>query len=109
MNKENFAVAVVNLVSKSKWAGVPHVNEFKSEKIKEVIPCTRRGKKFFSWETGEEVKLNDNSQIWPILVGTMFRLKDGREVLLNRKISGEVFFDTETPFNPASMVLREAK
>lgn len=102
-------LVVINLVKNPIWTRFPNVNEFNSKQIKEVIPCTKRGEKFFSWETGEEVKLNDNSQIWPLLVGTMFRLKNGENVLLNRKCNGKVFLDRKTPFNPSTMVLREAK
>ena len=108
MKTKNFVV-VVNLVENIKWSRMPHAGEYDSPRVKEIIPCTKTNGKFVSWESNQEVNVDEHSLVWPVLVGTMFRLKDGREILLNRKISGEVFFDTETPFNPASMVYREAK
>ena len=108
MNQKKF-FALIDLPQGLRWPRVPRFYEYDNPYIQAVTPCTLENGVFRSWETGEVVETNPDTQVWGLLVGTMFRLNDGREVLITRNCSGEEYLIDNVPFNPLTMVRREAK
>lgn len=108
MNQKKF-FALIDIPQGLRWPRVPRFNEYDNPYIRSVIPCTLENGVYKSWETGEVVKTNPDTQAWGLQVGTMFHLTDGREILITRNSGGEEYLVDNVPFNPLTMVRREAK
>ncbi len=109
MENKKFAV-VIQLAKYINWFKAPRVGEYDNPYVKKITPCTVNDNgEYFSWETGERVKPSGNFLVWNLSVGTMFKLKDEREVLITRDFAGNRFLVEGVRFNPASMVRYEAK
>lgn len=86
----------------------PKIGEYDNPYIRKIIPCTVQNGKYRSWE-GEEINKNSQMQEWNLFVGTMFLLKNGKEMLITRDFAGHVFLTEGINFNPLSMVRYVAK
>ena len=107
MNQKFFAL--IDIPQGLRWPLVPMLGEYDNPYIKSITPCTLENGVYKSWETGEVVKTKPDTQAWGLQVGTMFHLTDGREVLITRNCGGEEYLVDNVPFNPLTMVRREAK
>lgn len=102
----------VVLVEIPKWLGVfnwPKVGDYDNPYIKKIIPCTVTNGAYKSWETGEKVEKTPQMFVWNLFPGTMFRMKDNKEILITRDFAGKVFLTSKVHFNPSSMVRYCAK
>ena len=107
--EEKKYVVLVELKKDTRWPRVPNIGEYKNKFITAVTPCSCEKGVYTSWETGEKVEKTPDTLEWGLLVGTMFRLTDGREILITRNCRGEEYLIDNVPFNPLTMVRYEAK
>lgn len=88
---------------------LPKIGDYNNPYIRKIIPCTVENGVYKSWEDGKRITKNSQMQEWSLFVGTMFRFKNGREVLITRDFSGNTFLASGIKFNPSSMVRYNAK
>ena len=87
----------------------PKVGDYNNPYIRRIIPCTVENGEYTAWEDGKKVKKNSQMSVWNLFVGTMFRFKNGREVLITRDFLGNTFLTDNVKFNPFSMVRYDVK
>ena len=88
----------------------PKVGDYDNPHIKRIVPCTvEKDGSYKSWETGEKVEKTPQMFVWNLFPGTMFRMKDNKEILITRDFAGKVFLTSKVHFNPSSMVCYCAK
>lgn len=68
---------------------IPDVGEFNHWNMKKVVPCVVENGKYIDIRTGELVSVQGNSQVWPLLTGTVLCYPDGKQLLLSRRFNKE--------------------
>ena len=101
--------ALIEVKENTSWHKQPKWGEYKNPNITKITPCTKKNGKYVAWETGKEEKVGEDTKVWPLYVGTCFRLKNGREVLISRDLARKEFLTEDFRFNPCTMVRYEAK
>ena len=106
--KKNYVV----LIEVPKYLGIfnqPKVGDYDNPYIEKIVPCTVENGVYKSWEENKVVKKTPQMQEWKLFAGTMFRLTNGREVLITRDFAGNTFLTEGIKFNPSTMVRYDAK
>lgn len=68
---------------------IPDVGEFNHWNMKRVVPCVVEDGRYVDIRTGELVSVKGNSQVWPLLTGTVLCYPDGKQLLLSRRFNKE--------------------
>lgn len=91
---------------------IPDVGEFNHWNMKKVVPCVVKNGKYVDIRTGEQVSVKGNSQVWPLLTGTVLCYPDGKRLLLSRRFNRERSImvlditDTERPTSTTSLTVK---
>ena len=91
---------------------IPYVGEFNHWNMKKVVPCVVENGKYVDSRTGEQFSIQGNSQVWPLLTGTVLCYPDGKQLLLSRRFNKEgsiVVLDitgTEHPVSTTSLTVK---
>lgn len=91
---------------------IPDVGDFAHWNLKKVIPCKVENGQYLDIRTGELVSVKGNSQVWPLLTGTVLCYPDGKQLLLSRRFNKEGSImvlditDTEHPVSTTSLTVK---
>ena len=91
---------------------IPDVGDFAHWNLKKVIPCKVENGQYLDIRTGEQVSVKGNSQVWPLLTGTVLCYPDGKQLLLSRRFNQERgimvldITDTERPTSATSLTVK---
>lgn len=91
---------------------IPDVGDFAHWNLKKVIPCKVENGQYLDIRTGEQVSVQGNSQVWPLLTGTVLCYPDGKQLLLSRRFNKEgsiMVLDitgTEHPVSTTSLTVK---
>lgn len=91
---------------------IPDVGDFAHWNLKKVIPCKVENGQYLDIRTGEQIPVHGNSQVWPLLTGTVLCYPDGKQLLLSRRFNKEgsiMVLDitgTERPTSATSLTVK---
>jgi len=84
----------------------PNILDYRSPKIKKIVPCLKNGKDYFDLQNGKRVLKTRDTLEWNVFPGTVFAYPK-RNILISRRICDwrllSVSMESEE-FNPLSMV-----
>ncbi len=105
LSKGSEVVSLVNYYEYLLPQYAPYCLDYKSQKIKDITPCIKTDGNFFDLLTGKPVSKTENTLEWPVSVGTAFRYKNGKSILISRSLSDRRLMIMEDfTFNPQSMI-----